>query len=351
MSRLPRKVLVEGGAIEKIGEVVEGKKPLVVADSITKEIAGERIRELLKGKIIVVKDSTMEEVEKVEKEEADCIISVGGGKVIDVGKLAAHRKAIPFISVPTACAHDGIVSENVSLTVDGKYSSIQATTPFGVVADLDILSKSPYRTTASGAADIISKYTSIFDWRLGAKKGEEYSEPIANLSLMCADLVSSSVEEIKNKTEKGMKNLVWSLIFSGMAMTLHGSSRPASGAEHMFSHALDRLGPFGLHGEQVGIGTIFFSYLQGSFLESQKPENNQSFSGQQLKQLANWQKIKNLLSDLGAPTKAADLKIPQDVLVKAFLEAKNTRKRYTILDEKPLDEKLVLEICRKTGII
>ena len=73
--------------------------------------------------------------------------------------------------------------------------------------------------------------------------------------------------------------------------------------------------------------------------------------GGSLERLANWQRIKKLLLDLGAPTKATDLKISQDIIVKAFLEAKNMRKRYTILDEKTLDEKLVLEICKKTGII
>src|SRR3989338_8318114 len=104
-------------------------------------------------------------------------------------------------------------------------------------------------------------------------------------------------------SESGIRNLIWGLIFSGFAMTLHGSSRPASGAEHMFSHALDRLGSFGLHGEQVGIGTIFFSCLQEQ----------------------DWRKIQKLLSDLSAQTKAADLKIPQDVLVKTFLEAKKMK--------------------------
>ena len=331
IAQLPRKILIERGAIERVEEIIDslGERPLVVADSVTKNIAGEHIRKQIDGEIILIKDSTIEEVKRVEEQKTDCIISVGGGKVIDVGKLAAHNKNIPFVSFPTACAHDGIASENVSLTVNGKYSSIQATAPFGVIADLDILLKSAYRTTASGAADIISKYTSIFDWNLGKKNGEEYSEPIANLSLMAIDLVSSSIEEIKNRTEKGISNLVWSLIFSGMAMTLHGSSRPASGAEHMFSHALDRLGSFGLHGEQVGIGTIFFSCLQEQ----------------------DWRKIQKLLSDLSAPTKAADLKIPQDVLVKAFLEAKNMRKRYTILDEKPLTEEIILDVCKKTGIL
>ena len=35
---------------------------------------------------------------------------------------------------------------------------------------------------------------------------------------------------------------------------------------------------------------------------------------------------------------------------KALLKAKNIRKRYTILDEKPLDRKKAEDICRTTGV-
>ena len=132
IAQLPRKILIERGAIERVEEIIDslGERPLVVADSVTKNIAGEHIRKQINGEIIIIKDSTIEEVKRVEEQKTDCIISVGGGKVIDVGKLAAHNKNIPFVSFPTACAHDGIASENVSLTINGKYSSIQATAPF-----------------------------------------------------------------------------------------------------------------------------------------------------------------------------------------------------------------------------
>ena len=40
------------------------------------------------------------------------------------------------------------------------------------------------------------------------------------------------------------------LVSSGVAMSIAGSSRPASGGEHKFSHAIDRLAPGkALHGE------------------------------------------------------------------------------------------------------
>jgi glycerol-1-phosphate dehydrogenase [NAD(P)+] len=145
---------------------------------------------------------------------------------------------------------------------------------------------------------------------------------------MAADLVSNSGSKIKSLEEEGIKNLVWSLIFSGMSMSLHGSSRPASGAEHMFSHALDKMGRFGLHGEQVGIGTIFFSNLQGN----------------------GWEKIKDTLQQLGAPTAAKEIGISEKSFVDAMLVSKDVRKRYTILDRKPLTRDVVFKVARETGI-
>ena len=49
-----------------------------------------------------------------------------------------------------------------------------------------------------------------------------------------------------------------------MAMSMVNSSRPASGSEHMFSHALDKIAPnIGLHGQKCGIGSIMMAKLQG----------------------------------------------------------------------------------------
>ena len=332
LAELPRKILVEKGAIKKIAEIasVFGSKFLVVVDPFTKNLGGENIAKSVKGKIFTIENSTMQDVKKAEDKEIDCIISFGGGKPIDVGKLAAHNMNIPFISFPTACSHDGIASKNASIIVDGEFKSFAATTPAAVVADLDIILKSPYRLTASGAADVLSNYCAVADWRLASENGEEeYSEAVAGLSIMAADLVSSNSAKIKNLEAEGLKNLVWSLIFSGMSMSLHGSSRPASGAEHMFSHSLDRIGKFGLHGEQVGIGTVFFSYLHG----------------------LDFNRIKKTLEEIGAPTTIKQINLPQEAFVDAVLKAKDVRKRYTILDEKEMTKELILKVAGEAGII
>ncbi|MBL7206251.1 MAG: iron-containing alcohol dehydrogenase [Candidatus Aenigmarchaeota archaeon] len=342
MIEIPRLILIEKGAINKLPEVLQKLdikgKALIIVDEITKDIAGNKIKESLEGSdFVMIKSSRMEDVETIKKaaEGFDCIIGVGGGKILDTSKMAAMETEKPFISFPTAPSHDGICSENVSLTVDGKYQSLKARVPFALVADIDIIKKAPYRMIASGAADLVAKYTANFDWKLAKdKQNEEYNDYAAELALASAKIVKDNANDIKNLTDNGIKNLVWGLVISGISMSMISSSRPGSGAEHMFSHALDALcsekGIKGaLHGEQCGFGSILMGHHQGE----------------------NWGETKELLEKIGAPTTAKDLGIEEEILIEALLNAKNIRDRYTILDEKPLDREKAREILIKTGVI
>ncbi len=335
--QLPRIVLIGKGAVEKISDVCEKlnliKNPLILVDLNTKKIVGDRIKDLLfdfNPKLEIVSEASPEEVKKLELiENVNFVLGVGGGKVIDVGKLLAFRKGVPFISVPTAPSHDGIVSSKVSLKSKGKLYSFKVETPTAIIADIEILINAPYKLIASGCGDVIAKYTSVYDWKLAKEKGEYYSEYAAELALLSAKIVSKSAKLIRNKKERGIRNLVQALISSGISMSLAGSSRPASGSEHMFSHALDSLGSNALHGEQCGVGTILMSYLQGQ----------------------NWEKIRNLLKLVGAPTNAKELNVSNKMIIEALLKAKDVRKRYTILNINPLNKEKAIKISKETKVI
>ena len=87
------------------------------------------------------------------------------------------------------------------------------------------------------------------------------------------------------------------LISTGVAACIAGSSRPCSGAEHLFSHALDKLEPdVGLHGEKCGIGAIMTAKLQGQ----------------------NWRKIVKTLKSVGAPTTAKEIGLKSKTLDKSY---------------------------------
>lgn len=338
--QLPREILVGNGVIDEISELCNRLgfrgKGLIIADDVTRKIAGDRIRENLSGKyftsLSLISESSFEEAERILKINHDFnfVIGVGGGRVIDMGKLVATKHGVPFISVPTAPSHDGIASERVTIHTETEKASVRADAPAAIAADIAILQKTPYRLIASGCADAISNYTAVYDWNLGRRRGEYYSEYAASLSLLAAEIVMRSADMISKGMERGIRNLVEALITSGIAMSMVDSSRPASGAEHMFSHSLDYMDSPGLHGEQCGLGSIVTAYLQGQ----------------------DWTRIHQSLKTIGAPVTIDQLGIDQETFVGAFLEAKNVRKeRHTILNEIDLSRDKIVEAGRVTGVI
>jgi len=130
---------------------------------------------------------------------------------------------------------------------------------------------------------------------------------------------------------EGLRVLLEALISCGVAMSIAGSSRPCSGSEHLFSHALDLIDlKNAMHGEQCGVGTILMGYIHR----------------------VNWEKIKKTLEKVGAPTTAKELKLEPNKIVEAIVKAKEVRpERYTILNEKNIDFKYAERIAKATGVI
>lgn len=287
--------------------------------------------------IIEVERATLDEVTKVmniaNEIKANVILGVGGGKSIDVAKYSAFKSGLDFVSIPTAPSHDGITSPFASLKGLEKPVSVKAKEPLAIIADINIISGAPKRLISAGIGDSIGKIIAVRDWKLAAKlRGEYYGDYTASLALMSAKHAISTTRLLNKNIKEAVRNLIEALISSGIAMGMAGSTRPASGSEHLFAHAIEMLDPntSALHGELVALGTIMMAYIHG----------------------INWMKIKKHIKRAGLPTTAKELGLSDELIIKALTIAHTIRpERYTILGDKGITWNSAEKIVIETGII
>ena len=343
--QLPREVIVGNETLSLISDICKrlgfSESAFVVTGPDTQRVAGRRVIDLLYDQgmdvdHLIVASSTIWDVRAVEERirelKPQVVLGVGGGTKIDVAKLSSARRGIPFISVPTTASHDGIVSPVASLKGLKKPYSVMAQSPMAIVVDTDVIIQSDYRFTASGCGDVIAKFTAVHDWELAHKvKNEYYGEYAASLALMSAKLVIKNVDVIRPGVEEGLRVVLEALISCGVAMSIAGSSRPCSGSEHLFSHALDVVEPnSAMHGERCGVGTVMMAYLYGM----------------------DWKGIKATLQKAGAPATAEELGVEPESVVDALVRACTIRpERYTILEEKRLSRGSAEKLAKVTGVI
>ena len=333
------------GVISRIADVCDdliiGKNVMIITGDDTYKAAGRTVEHILtdsKYNVCVMKtgNATMDNVDAVTKEakknKTNVLISVGGGSKIDIGKLAAKKCGIHMISVPTSASHDGIASGRASIKSDEGSVSVDADVPLSIVADTEVIVKSPYKLMASGCADVISNMTAVMDWEFARRlRNEEFSSYAHSLALYSAKSIIKNSNMIRPNFEESVWMAIKPLVISGLSMSVAGSSRPTSGSEHMFSHALDVIAPGkALHGEQCGVGSIMMMYLHGG----------------------DWKSIRNALTAIGAPTNAAGLNVTPEEIIKALTMAHKIRTdRFTILGDVGLNEEAAETVAKNTGVI
>ena len=341
----PRTVLAGHGVLQELGNACRQfdfpSKGLVVTGPKTVDLAGQRAAEILRAshfdvEIAIAREATEPEVERVQSEArtagARFLVGVGGGSKIDVTKVVAARLKLPFVSVPTSAAHDGISSPRASLHDRATVASIEAVVPTGIIADTSVIVQAPFRLLASGCADVISNVTAVLDWRLAARlRNEEYSSTAATLAEYAAQEITDHAALIKPNLEESVWISIRPMIVAGIAMSVAGSSRPCSGSEHLFSHALDRSASRpSLHGEQCGVGAIMMMYLHGG----------------------DWRRVRTALHTIGAPTTARELGVSPEEIVQALVAAHRIRPdRYTILGDNGLTREAAERLATVTGVL
>jgi glycerol-1-phosphate dehydrogenase [NAD(P)+] len=248
---------------------------------------GWKVRTILLGGAPVIPDEqAIFKVLDLAGGEPYTFLAVGGGTIHDITRFASHRIRCPFISLPTAASMDGFSSDTCSLMINGYKSIFSAQGPLGVYAYLPTLCAAPVEMTAAGFADMLGKFTSLADWKLGHLLWDEpYDEHAAQETWLALQNCLGQVENIAVLNPRGIRYLMEALVQAGFATQRAGSSRPAGGSEHHLAHYWEMmrlragLSPL-LHGARVGVGTYlstgYYAVLRRMTLEDAKKYLNKT---------------------------------------------------------------------------
>jgi glycerol-1-phosphate dehydrogenase [NAD(P)+] len=247
----------------------------LVADENTYRVLGERVEAALKANGLDVKTilltgphiSTNEHfIVRTMLEtngESRTYLAVGSGTITDITRFVSHRAHDSFLSLPTAPSVDGFTSV-VAPTAVGSYKyPVPAQPPDAVFAELPVLCAAPQPLIAAGFGDLLGKFTSLADWRLGALLYDEpYDAHVYQQMLDEVEETTAAVDAVASHSEQGIRRLMDGLIGCGFGMLAFGESRPASGSEHHLGHYWEGKlimegRPAVLHGAEVGVATVF----------------------------------------------------------------------------------------------
>jgi glycerol-1-phosphate dehydrogenase [NAD(P)+] len=293
-----RRFLYETGAVDSLPEIVRpnGKKlrcAAIVADARTWDICGRQAEGVLKeagtgvARVIVpdrhnggpaCDDVTVRAlVEQLRGRQPDLVVAVGSGVINDLSKWAAFQLGIPYVVVATAASMNGYSAANVAPTIAGVKVLIEAKPPVAVLAEPAVIEQAPREMTSAGFGDTIAKHQSNADWLLNHALLDEYHCPFcAGIVTDLEPLYLDHPEDIRDGRREAVKGLFEALFWTGLAMTLVGTSAPASGGEHLLSHTLDMMAAVrgeshDLHGRQVGVGTLLSAALYQRVLALDNP--------------------------------------------------------------------------------
>jgi glycerol-1-phosphate dehydrogenase [NAD(P)+] len=243
-----------------------------------------------------------------------------------------------------------------------------------------VICAAPAELNASGFADLLAKTTAGADWLLADALGTEAIDQTA-WAIVQGGLREAVANPtgVRNRDREAVRQLTEGLMLGGFAMQSAKSSRPASGAEHQFSHLWDMQhhthnGRAPSHGFKVGIGTLAVTALyerlltkevekldveclcaawpdekawaarardwlgKGELAEGAARELHEKHSSSeqlrtQLRLLkAVWPKLREMLQDAGAPTEPEHIGITRARLRESYSRAFCIRRRFTVLD-------------------
>jgi Glycerol dehydrogenase and related enzymes len=284
MARDTRYIAIEEGIRHQTANVFRDafgpENAVIVADENTWAVAGRDVeasfareglappKKFVFGPHIYADEDCVRELVEALRVFNGIPVAVGSGTVNDLTKLSSHLNNRPYMVVGTAASMDGYSAFGASITKAGSKDTVECPGPKIVLADLEVIAKAPKVMNAWGYGDLLAKIVAGADWVLADAAGAEAIIPAA-WELVQSELRSwvGAPEAIAGSEVGALRHLVVGLLMSGLAMQATLSSRPASGAEHQFSHLWDMQhhtfhGVAPSHGFKVGIGVLASLALQ-----------------------------------------------------------------------------------------
>jgi glycerol-1-phosphate dehydrogenase [NAD(P)+] len=269
---IPTLVRMKVGALDRLGIYCRRAEfqrvVLLISDGLPATIV-ERAQAALTGQRIDIIDlrqvasSSYEDAQAIFRPmptNTSALIGLGGGKALDVAKYVSFLMRLPYIAVPTSLSNDGFCSPQSSLEMQGARRSLPSAMPYGVVVDTEVCLQSPQVLWCAGIGDSIAKITAVYDWKLAF---HARGTAVNDFAALLSDATVFQLMANPRRDQEGIILLATALMLNGIAMEIAGSSRPASGSEHLISHALDAINSRPrLHGLQVGVATYLISHLQ-----------------------------------------------------------------------------------------
>ena len=345
---------VSDHAIEKVADILKNyHRIFMVADENTYRVAGQRVEEILQGKgilshTLVLSAPALPNAENVGKVlieagrdrevydihawslNPDYILAVGSGSLNDTCRMVSYRLGIPYGVVGTAPSMDGYASVVAPLLNGRKKIVYNCSIARHIIIDLSVNCQAPYPLLLSGVGDMIGKYVAILDWETSRDlNGEYYCGQIAGMVLKATDQCVSAASGLKDRDVSAIRAASEGLILSGECIAFCGSSRPASGTEHMIGQTWEVMDVEegkvpNLHGIEVGEGT--FTAIE-MFRKLYRETEDAPVKALIEKYLPAFDRIEQLQRQLQIPFTVTD----KQRYVEGILRGRTFRERYTIL--------------------